>query len=78
MAKKRRLLRELGWFAAGFVLPFAVLIAIDVLTRPSPLPLGRRLLTLEDTCAYGICFVIPAVVYLAVLLMRRVVGAKSG
>ncbi len=68
--KRSRWKRELGWFAAGFVAPFAVLLLVEVVARPSPLPLWWRLLTFEDTCAYGYCLLLPAVVYGVVLLAR--------
>jgi hypothetical protein len=54
------------------------LLALDLLTTSSPLPFWRRLLTLEDTCAYGLCVLIPAVVYLVVLLLRWTLGKKPG
>jgi hypothetical protein len=61
---------ELRWFSGLFVLPMIVLISIDLAFSHSPLPLWRRLTSLEDTCSYGICFIAPAILYLASLLVR--------
>ena len=33
-------------------------------TTPSPLPIWRRLVTLEDACPYGVCFIIPLIMAL--------------
>jgi hypothetical protein len=48
---KARVLRELKWFVGWYVVPVLVLIGLDLVLHPSPLPLWKRLLTLEDTCA---------------------------
>ena len=65
-----KLKRELRWFFGFFVLPMAVLIGIDLAFSHSPLPLWRRVTSLEDTCSYGICFIAPAILYLAALIIR--------
>jgi hypothetical protein len=62
--------KELRWFFAFFVLPMVVLIGIDLAFSISPLPLWRRVTSLEDTCSYGICFIAPAILYLASLAIR--------
>src|SRR3954467_4000553 len=48
--------KELRWFFAFFVLPMVLLISIDLAFSSSPLPLWRRVTSLEDTCSYGVCF----------------------
>ncbi|MEA2336806.1 MAG: hypothetical protein QOE82_813 [Thermoanaerobaculia bacterium] len=67
--------RELRWFAGLFVLPMVILIGIDLAFSHSPLPLWRRVTSLEDTCSYGICFIAPAILYVASLLIRLSIGA---
>jgi len=67
--------RELRWFVGLFVLPMVILISIDLAFSHSPLPLWRRVTSLEDTCSYGICFIVPAILYLASLVIRIVRGA---
>jgi hypothetical protein len=67
--------KELRWFFGFFVLPMVVLISIDLAFSHSTLPLWRRLTSLEDTCSYGICFILPAILYLAALVIRISVGA---
>ena len=66
-----RLLYEVKWFAAGFVVPLGIVLVLEMAFIASTLPLWRRVLTLEDTCAYGLCFLIAAVVYLVALGLRR-------
>jgi len=68
--------RELRWFLGFFVLPMLVWISIDLAFSNSPLPLFKRLMTLEDTCSYGACFIFPAVVYVLALGIRLVAGAR--
>jgi hypothetical protein len=70
-----RLGRELRWLLGLFVLPMIVLIGIDLFFSRSPLPLWTRLTSLEDTCSYGICFIAPAILYLAALIVRISIGA---
>jgi hypothetical protein len=70
-----KLRRELRWFAGFFVLPMLVLISMDLAIRKSPLPLWTRLTSLEDTCSYGICFIVPAILYLVGLAIRISVDA---
>jgi hypothetical protein len=70
-----KIARELRWFLGFFVLPMVVLIGIDLAFSSSPLPFFKRLMTLEDTCSYGICFIVPAILYLASLLIRIARGA---
>ena len=62
--------RELRWFLGFFVLPMVVLISIDLAFSSSPLPLWRRVTSLEDTCSYGICFIVPTILYLGTLVIR--------
>jgi hypothetical protein len=68
--------KELRWFFGFFVLPMVVLIGIDLAFSSSPLPLWRRVTSLEDTCSYGICFLAPAILYLAALLIRISMRAR--
>ena len=68
--------RELKWFGLYFGLPFVALVGFDLLSRPSPIPLWRRLLSLEDTCTYGICFVLPGLFYAAKRLSQWLRGAN--
>jgi hypothetical protein len=67
--------KELRWFFGFFVLPMVVMIGIDLAFSNSPLPLWRRVTSLEDTCSYGICFIVPAILYLASLVIRILRGA---
>ncbi|HEV7428479.1 MAG TPA: hypothetical protein VGQ46_19140 [Thermoanaerobaculia bacterium] len=67
--------KELRWFFLFFVLPMVVLIGIDLAFSSSPLPLWRRVTSLEDTCSYGICFIAPAILYLASLVIRISINA---
>jgi hypothetical protein len=71
-----KIARELRWFLGFFVLPMVVWISIDLAFRSSPLPLFKRLMTLEDTCSYGACFVVPAIVYVLALAIRVVADAR--
>jgi len=66
----RVVLRELRWFGLAFVLPFVAIVGLELALSRSPLPLWRRLTTLEDTCAYGACVLIPGLVYVAVTMTR--------
>jgi len=61
---------ELRWFFGLFVLPMVILISIDLAFSHSPLPLWRRVTSLEDTCSYGVCFIAPAILYLGSLAIR--------
>ena len=67
--------KELRWFFGFFVLPMVILIGIDLAFSSSPLQLWRRVTSLENTCSYGICFIAPAILYLASLLIRILRGA---
>ena len=60
---RHRLRRESFLFAVAFGIPFFGILAAELLTSRSPLLLRVRLLTLEDTCAYGACVVVPLLVY---------------
>lgn len=71
-----KIVRELRWFLGFFVLPMAVLIGIDLAFSSSPLPFFKRLMTLEDTCSYGACFIVPAIIYLLALGIRIAIGAR--
>jgi hypothetical protein len=71
-----KIARELRWFLLFFVLPMTVLIGIDLAFSSSPLPLFKRLLTLEDTCSYGICFIVPAIIYVVALGIRVALDAR--
>jgi len=71
-----KIARELRWFLGFFVLPMVVWISIDLAFSKSPLPFFKRLMTLEDTCSYGACFIVPAIVYLLSLGIRIAVDAR--
>jgi hypothetical protein len=71
-----RIAKELRWFLWFFGLPMVVLISIDLASSKSPLPLFKRLMTLEDTCSYGACFIIPAILYVIALGIRVAVDAR--
>jgi hypothetical protein len=71
-----RIAKELRWFLWFFGLPMVVLISIDLASSKSPLPLFKRLMTLEDTCSYGMCFVVPAIIYLLALGIRLAAEAR--
>lgn len=68
--------REVRWFLGFFILPMAVLIGIELVSRPSPLPFFKRLMTLEDTCSYGSCFLVPAIIYAVALAIRIAMDAR--
>jgi hypothetical protein len=70
-----KIARELRWFL-GFFVPMVVWISIDLAFSNSPLPLFKRLMTLEDTCSYGACFIIPAILYVFALAIRVAVDAR--
>ena len=70
-----RIGNEWRWFLGFFVLPMVILISIDLAFSNSPLPLWRRVTSLEDTCSYGLCFIVPAILYLASLFVRISIGA---
>ena len=74
-AMTARVQRELKWLMGWFFLPLVLLIGSDLVFSNSPLPFWKRLVTLEDTCSYGICFILPAVLYILVLIIRMVVTA---
>jgi hypothetical protein len=71
-----KMARELRWFLGFFVLPMVVWISIDLAFSHSTLPFFKRLMTLEDTCSYGACFIIPAIFYVLALTIRIVVDAR--
>ena len=71
---KARVWSELKWFAGWFVVPMLALIGLDAAFSTSPLPFWKRLLTLEDTCAYGYCLILPALLFAIVLGVRILVG----
>jgi len=55
---------ELRFFGLAFGIPFVVTVSAFLATTPSPLPIWRRLVTLEDACPYGVCFIIPLIMAL--------------
>jgi hypothetical protein len=55
--------REALYFAALFVLPFLVFIALDLTLIESSLPPHRRLCAFQDVCAYGYCWIYPGLLY---------------
>jgi hypothetical protein len=71
-----KIARELRWFLGFFVLPMVVWISIDLAFSNSPLPVFKRLMTLEDTCSYGACFIVPAIIYVLALGIRIAVDAR--
>ncbi len=58
-----RVIEELAFFALAYGIPFVALVLLSTMTSRSPLPLWRRLLTLEDTCPYFFCFIVPVFTY---------------
>jgi hypothetical protein len=71
-----KIARELRWFLGFFVLPMVLMIGIDLAFSTSPLPFFKRLMTLEDTCSYGACFLVPTIIYLLALGIRIAIGAR--
>jgi hypothetical protein len=53
--------RELLYFLMLFGVPCVALISLGMAT--SSLPFPERLCTLEDTCAYGSCFILPGLLW---------------
>lgn len=64
----------MAFFGLAFGLPFIALVGLSALTARSPLPLWRRLATLEDTCPYFSCIVVPLVIYAVARAWR---GART-
>jgi len=62
--------REFKWLIVAFVIPMVLLIGAGLVFTKSSLPLWRRVLTLEDNCAYDSCLIIPALILICVLLVR--------
>jgi len=56
--------REAIWFLVLFAIPALGLVVFG-LVQPSPIPITQRVCTLEDSCAYGYCFVVPGFIYVA-------------
>jgi len=48
-----------------------LLIGTELMISRSKLPRWRRVVTLEDTCAYGSCFILPAFLWIVVLGLRN-------
>jgi len=71
-----KIAREVHWFLGFFVLPMVLLIAIELAFRSSPLPFFKRVMTLEDTCSYGSCFLVPAIIYVVALGIRIAANAR--
>jgi hypothetical protein len=71
-----KIARELRWFLGFFVLPMVVWISIDLAFSSSSLPFFKRLMTLEDTCSYGACFIVPAIVYVLAFGIRVAIDAR--
>lgn len=67
--------KEAQWVALGFVMPLVLLNVIEVILISSPVAAWRRLLWLEDSCPYGYCFLVAAVIYGVV---RYVIWVKAG
>jgi len=67
---KSRIKREAKWLFVAFIAPMVLLIGDGLVFTKSRLPLWRRVLTLEDTCAYGSCLIIPALIFIYVLFIR--------
>ena len=53
--------REAAWFFVFFALPCLGLVIHDMVRSPIPFP--QRLCTLEDTCAFYSCLILPGFVY---------------
>ena len=65
MISKRTIARELAWLTLP-VLLFLGLHGFDFILgsfNPSSAPWWRRLLLIEDACAYGGCIILPIAVY---------------
>lgn len=71
-----KIAREIRWFLGFFLLPMVLLIGIELAFRSSPLPLFKRLMTLEDCCSYGSCFLVPAIIYVIALGVRIAADAR--
>jgi len=69
--------RELKWFGIGFLFPFVVILALDLLITKSPLSVRERLLRFEDICVYGWCFLVPLCIYFLVTIMRIMFSRKT-
>jgi|RhiMethySRZTD1v2_1073278.scaffolds.fasta_scaffold669094_3 hypothetical protein len=74
-SQRPRWKRELYWFLILFAIPFLLLHSIDLLPHDRGAPWWKRLLMLEDACAYAFCLLIPAAIYVvsrvAMLFARR-------
>ncbi|MGH8004439.1 MAG: hypothetical protein ACRECJ_06925 [Limisphaerales bacterium] len=75
--KPNRILKELKWFGIGFLLPFAVILGLDLFVTKSPLPARERLLRFEDICVYGWCILVPLCIYFLVTIMRMLFRRKT-
>jgi hypothetical protein len=75
--KLKWILHELKWFGLGFLLPFVIILSLDLLATKSPLPLHERLSRFEDVCAYGWCVLAPLFIYFMVTMMRMLFRRKS-
>jgi len=71
-----KLKREVLYFTALFVAPCLALIVLGATLTQSPLPLGTRLCTLEDTCAYGYCFFLPGFLYVGSRVLVFVLSSR--
>ena len=60
---------ELLCFAFGFLVPFVLFYGASLAFSRSPLPLGQRLTTWEDTCPYYSCLIVPLASYVVVRLV---------
>ena len=60
--------RELKILVLAFGVPFVALLVFDLVNTPSPLSWWKRILTFEDVCTHGMCFILPVIIYVCVRL----------
>ena len=70
------MVQELKWFGIGFLLPFALVLGLDLFITKSPLPIRDRLLGLEDICVFGWCMLVPLCIYFVVTMIRMLFHRK--
>jgi hypothetical protein len=74
--KPHRAVRELQWFGTGFLIPFILILVLDLFAVKSPLSIRERLLRLEDICVFGWCFLVPLFIYFLVTVARLLFRKK--
>ena len=58
----------------AFGVPFLCLHALDLLPHRGGAPFWQRLLLIEDACSYGVCIIVPAMIY----AVSRLTGLLAG